>query len=46
MVSNLISTGLDFFGLYPNGKMVIFAKIAVSHEFPPFKGHEQEADIP
>jgi len=26
--------------------MVIFAKIAVSHEFPPFKGDEQEADIP
>jgi hypothetical protein len=32
--------------LYPKLKKVIFAKIAVSHEFPPPEGHKQEADIP
>ena len=46
MVPTLISQCLNNSGLYPKLKKVIFAKIAVSHEFPSPQGYKQEADIP
>lgn len=32
--------------LFPNLKKIIFAKIAVSDEYTPDKGHKPESDIP